>query len=365
MTVQHRLDVWMGSSNRWLGGKLPRDNNFDLIRLFGAFQVVLFHTTAHFHAPLVPPVSRVLALFPGVPIFFFISGLLVTSSLAQRSLSNYVEARARRIIPALWLAFLLAVAILAYFRQIELTRQFALWVMTQITIFQVYNPGMFRDFGVGVVNGSLWTIPVEVGFYCILPILVWSSACSRRRMTSILILAGAASFAVYCATLGSKHLVSKLIYVTPVAHLWLFAIGALFYLYFAEAYSLAKRIPVVAPLAVYLAFGLIVAPHLERPLSLMIGTPLMLSAIFSLGVAAPPVAATILRGTDISYGVYVFHMLVVNFLVAEGLGGWAAVLTAVGATTAIAWCSWTFVESRALGRRPFGRAPLKPAEVAP
>ena len=46
-----------------------------------------------------------------------------------------------------------------------------LWFVSQITIGQAYNPNFFRDIGVGVINGALWTITVEILFYIIVPII--------------------------------------------------------------------------------------------------------------------------------------------------------------------------------------------------
>lgn len=43
-------------------------NNFDLIRLFAAFQVLLLHTSYHLKVDI--GYGNLLKYFPGVPIFF-------------------------------------------------------------------------------------------------------------------------------------------------------------------------------------------------------------------------------------------------------------------------------------------------------
>jgi peptidoglycan/LPS O-acetylase OafA/YrhL len=345
-----------------IGPRIPRDNNFDLIRLLAALQVVFSHSTTHLSANVPSALNAIVSLFPGVPIFFFISGLLVTSSLAGRSLRSYAEARCRRVFPALWLAFALALLILALFRQLELSSKLALWAFTQVTVFQLYNPDMFRDFGVGVVNGSLWTIPVEIGFYCALPLLVWASRGSRRALTSILIGSALLSFGIHTVVAGSQSIVFKLIYATPLAHLWLFALGALAYIHFDILFPLVRRTNFLIPIGIYIVFGLLLGR--ANPAAELVATLLLTASVFSLGLAAPSVVR-VLRGNDLSYGIYLFHMLAVNVLVETGHFGWGAVCIAAASAIAMAWCSWTFVESRALGRRPTQSRPLKPAEVAP
>ncbi len=63
-------------------------NNFDLIRLFAAFQVALVHVFRIMEIETAWVGSFILHLFylfPGVPIFFFISGFLISRSYENNS----------------------------------------------------------------------------------------------------------------------------------------------------------------------------------------------------------------------------------------------------------------------------------------
>ena len=56
-----------------------RENSLDMLRLFAACQVAFMHTLGY----MMPEygsniVLRILGYFPGVPIFFFISGYLIS-----------------------------------------------------------------------------------------------------------------------------------------------------------------------------------------------------------------------------------------------------------------------------------------------
>lgn len=366
--------------NDWLGGSIPRDNNFDLIRLFAALQVATMHSINHLHGSFPGWAWDILILPEGVPIFFFVSGLLVTSSFARRSLRSYAEARGRRVFPALWLAFLIALCLLIAFGQIgapELSMPtFWTWVASQLTVFQVYNPQFLRDFGVGVVNGSLWTIPVEIGFYAILPMIVWlanrASGRPHRTLSILFVVLGLTSFAIHrwiAGHEGDLPLLYKMVKATPLAHLWLFAMGALSYLHLDRAMAASRwlnRFPLgyTYPALVYIVFRLTVGPALPATLEEMIAIPILMAGVFCLGFAAPSKAA-ILRGKDLSYSLYLFHMLAVNTFVALGLFGWGAIIPALTISLLAAWCSWTFVESKALHRSPAATVPLRPREVAP
>ena len=355
-------------------GGIDRNNNFDLIRLLAALQVAVLHSNRHLQAGLPTEVVRFLELFPGVPIFFFISGLLVTSSLATRPLRAYAESRARRIVPALWLAFLIGILILAAAGQVgpsELADPtFWAWVASQLTVFQVFNPDMFRDFGVGVLNGSLWTIPVEVGFYFILPVMALLAARgavegTRKRLTIILVLTGLISFVIHSLvwpTAEDASILVKLISVSPAPHLWQFALGALTYLHFGRVLSWARPLGRVqfgwlAPIVVYALAGWTLAPHLPEPLFVAVAYPVLMFGLVAAAVVAPP-RASLLGGFDISYGLYLFHMLAVNVAVALGfVGQWQAAVVAVAVSIVVAGLSWRFLESPVLRRSVRGPRP--------
>jgi peptidoglycan/LPS O-acetylase OafA/YrhL len=75
-------------------------------------------------------------------------------------------------------------------------------------------------------------------------------------------------------------------------------------------------------------------------------------AVIAGAYSAPQLSRRLLRGNDVSYGVYIYHMVVVNVLVELAAPGTVAVLLAVVvATCSIAWLSWMWVERPALRRK--------------
>jgi len=77
-----------------------RPNNFDLIRLLAAAQVAVVHAGEHLGA-LPPKVIMWLGLFRGVPIFFFVSGFLISQAVDRTTdYKQYAKNRILRVFPA-------------------------------------------------------------------------------------------------------------------------------------------------------------------------------------------------------------------------------------------------------------------------
>jgi peptidoglycan/LPS O-acetylase OafA/YrhL len=155
-----------------------RANNFQLIRMFAAAFVVLFHCYALTDHWTQEPLWRLAPELNfgvlGVRCFFVISGFLVTQSwLTRPHVRSFVAARALRIYPALVAATLFSIALAGAssalpwtaFLAHEQTRDYA-WRVA-LGWEMVYRlPGAFpaNPFP-HEVNGSLWTLPIELRLY--------------------------------------------------------------------------------------------------------------------------------------------------------------------------------------------------------
>lgn len=328
--------------------KFPKNNNLEWLRLLFALQVVIVHASKHIGFAIPQAIHR----FPGVPAFFFVSGFLIYSSYLNAPGLRYFENRFLRLFPALLFVTIggAAIALLSH-GWIDLLHnplKYITWFFSQITIGQAYNPAYFRDIGVGVINGSLWTITTEILFYISIPLIVWMERRFRFTVSLLLIL----SFFIY--SLGPQFL-SKAIYhdktyydfiaLTPIAWGWMFAFGILTSKHFNAIRRWLPYTPwLVVPMIAMAYFG---NGFLFNTTENRLGLIYFICYIaFVLWFAF--VLPYIRLNFDFSYGIYIWHMPVINFLLVIKLPNvWLTFFI----TFLAAAISWFLVEKPALRKK--------------
>jgi peptidoglycan/LPS O-acetylase OafA/YrhL len=339
----------------------PRYNNLDWLRLLFAAQVVVVHTLVHLRGDA----PGWLAHFPGVPAFFFVSGLLIYSTYVASDGADYWRNRFLRLFPALLVVTLggLSVVLAAHGWRDLMDRPalYGGWVLAQITLGQSYNPAHFRDVGVGVINGSLWTITTEILFYVCVPVIVYLERRSQWVVPALI----AASLAIYSfgpALLSASFAGDRTLYdavaLTPIAWGWMFGLGIMV----AKHYHNIAPVIRYLPLALIPLLGLILA-DVSGPLIGADGNRLGL-VYFACYMAlicwaAFGIPAVRLR-PDFSYGTYVWHMPVINLLLVLSVPN--PIPVAMVGTAIMAAASWYLVEKPS---QRFKRRSLRTVEERP
>ena len=305
---------------------INKNNLFDYIRLYASFQVLISHGSIALGFT-APKVISSFFIYRGVDIFFALSGFLVTISWINSgfNLKKYLISRCLRIFPALSISALISFLLLIIFDKYKFAFSFKgiLWLLSQVSFFTFWNPDELRDFGTGVVNGSLWTISVELQFYILLPFLIGIFIYFKKKYTwliSSLLLIIIASISVSinyfiprpdlvnptAASEGS--LLIKLLYASFAPYLCTFIIGILLALIMGYVgQKVSSRY--------FLFFGILILlindiPFINESLSLWI-YPIYTALIFiGIGLFTNPLPIKF----DISYGLYLYHMLVANFI---------------------------------------------------
>ena len=305
---------------------INRNNFFDYIRLYASFQVLIHHGSSALNYN-IPEIISIIFSYKGVPIFFALSGFLVTISWINSgfNLKKYLISRFLRIFPALWISALISFFMLIIFGRYNFAFSLKgiLWLFSQASFLTFWNPDELRDFGTGVVNGSLWTISVELQFYILVPLLIgffiyFKKKCAGLISYLFLIIIAAISVSINqfipslptgdgtAAREGS--LLIKLLYVSFAPYLCTFIMGMLLALIVAVfGQKVSSRY--------FLFFGIFIflldkIPSINASISLWI-YPIYTALIFvGIGLFTNPIPIKF----DISYGLYLYHMLVANFI---------------------------------------------------
>ena len=134
--------------------------------------MVLYHYTARGDItsfPLLAPLSQFGYL--GVPLFFMISGFVISASAENRTPAEFVVSRITRLFPAYWFGIGFTLAVMFLLEQNSLPIRQILMNMT-----------MLNDYlGIKNIDGVYWTLQVELKFYACIFLLLATKTFSKTR----------------------------------------------------------------------------------------------------------------------------------------------------------------------------------------
>lgn len=301
-----------------------------------------------------------------VQAFFVISGYLIFRSFDHsETIAGYFSRRLRRILPAYVITVIVA-AVLGGFVTVDTLSdyisaplfKYLLWNVSFLNFMQPTLPGVFETNLSSAVNGSLWTIKIELMFYAAVP----AAVLLIRKFGPPLVLG-----AMYVGSLVyiyAVHIVEqtssiKLPYEELArqlpGQLRFFVAGAL--AYYAAAY-LRQHALVVACLTL---MAWLVSPALTNP----VFTPIVIAGIF-VTIMHLPFDTTMKPIGDPSYGLYLFHFPIIQVFAQFGLlkeMNWLYPLLIYLMTFGLAVLSWRFVELPWI-RQPRPITPRSPSLIS-
>lgn len=313
----------------------------------------------------------VLALFPGVPLFFMVSGFLIADSyLNSTNLKEYFVKRGLRIYPALFLNILILelamyiggnmtgnhISIIQYivyfFTYVATAASGIASTLVGLKGADIYNQSaFFHDYPSGV----LWTLTVELSFYMLLPmVLFFKNTKVRNTLLSLLVLLSIA-ITLYISSYGAKEFyessaIAKLLHISILPYFWIFGLGVFMRLYWEsiQKYFVGYGIYYLGAYLLYsftmlYFFDTLGNYKTELYFSTIVQIILLAFAMFSMAFSYTQIKFN--RKIDLSYSTYLYHMLIVQILIGFGItGSWYLYFVVVGATFVIAYLSWTYIE---------------------
>lgn len=351
---------------------MPYRNNFDAIRILAASMVIWGHAYAILALPGTPKFMGSSVSTLAVKMFFVLSGYLVVGSwMSDPHPLRFAIKRILRIWPTLAVVVSLAACVLGPFvTTLGVSDYFSnpafVTYFLSLRMKIVYGlPGVFDgNLYPHAVNGSLWSLPVEVAMYLLvmaLGILVirgpqlWFSL-AWVGATLVLLAMQIAVFWVGKTFLDGVVFYSTLLKAALEVAPY-FMVGGC-------AWIWRKQIPFNPWVGVILALGghvLGLYGWISEPVMMLF----IAYAVLAIGSASTPVLKQAGRFGDVSYGLYLY-----GFPVAQALS-WAFgrsiplvghIVISILIALLFALASWHFVEKKALRLKPkSSRAPAMEA----
>lgn len=313
-------------------------NCLDFIRIIAAFQVMLGHEIEHLALPVGDLWGCFGVFFRGVPIFFVISGFLMWFSINRsRTYKEYLKKRFWRIYPELWLAVFIEIFMLILLYHDWIIRDILLFCFSQGTIFQFWTPDCLRGYGVGTPNGALWTIGVMIQFY----IVVWFFYKIMKKQTLLIWVLGLTvsfAFSYLCKYITQQwfdnEIVSKLYNQTFVEYFWLFYIGMLMAKFKEKCLIICRKYWLLFIGTAFFFF-------FHKQFDLFSGYYLFWSMFMTIGIIGFAYSYPRLSiSPDISYALFLYHMIVVNIFVHFRLiGSWIYAFEIIGISLLLSYIS--------------------------
>lgn len=295
-----------------------RENSISTLRIIAAIQVVYVHSMTHLGIEFPELLTNILKVFMGVPFFFATSGFLIWRSLdkySKEGYSKYIKSRFYRIYPELWIAVIISlISIIIFLEKIDWA-QFGLFTLGQCTVFQFWTPSFLRPFGCGTPNGSLWTISILIQFYIFaLPL----HRLLRKKRAFVWL--GGVIVAVLIKALNPliaellPTTIYKLYRITLIPHFYFFILGMFISEYWDKCKNIIKNKWWIFGILL-IAMIFFVRIDIDAESYGVMTYTLQFLTLIGFAYSCPQIRVK----RDVSYGVYLYHMIIINILLELGI----------------------------------------------
>jgi peptidoglycan/LPS O-acetylase OafA/YrhL len=325
---------------------MNNENNLNIIRFFLAYIVFISHfvflNNISFHNQLFENFATM-----AVNSFFLISGYLITRScINKKNIYEFYKKRILRIFPAYYL-MLFGILLFSIFEAKEdfvttKTIFYFLYNSLFLNFLSPTNPHLFSDNFTSIVNGSLWTIKIELCLYFIAPFLIKNI--EKRLILIIFFIALSTTWYVILSNDENKFF--NILAIQFPGQLRFFLTGSFVYLYF-DKIRLNRSYLI-------LSFAAGVFSYLYLEILYEIIQPILLAIfVFYFGLRSRRIHFI---KSDVSYGFYLFHFPIIQIFISRNNYDLSLANIFIIESVLIfilSFCSWNLIEKNfiKLGKR--------------
>lgn len=333
-----------------------KSNNFDIIRLVAALVVAFAHSYALARNESDPLTSFLSYGFSGtlaVWVFLVVSGFLIARSAESHRLSTFILSRFLRIYPGLFLiimveSFIIAPAVFNGSTS-EYWHVYMPFHLRNLMVWpqNPWLPNIFAGNPNQTINGSLWTIPLEMSFYILLVFLSYFVMAQKRIYLIVFVISIISALYLDYSGFGPGILTKK--YLVSGIDAYYFVIYAQFFVAGVCAWKYRGIIPISATHAVVALIALFAARN-SISANLVI-VPCLTYLVLYCGVVSGHGSRIQRRIGDLSYGCYIFAYPLTNCIVyatSRRLTSIEVFFVLLLFLIPLSWCSWEFLEKRCL-----------------
>lgn len=331
---------------------LKKENCFDFIRYF--FTISIF--IGHFYELANINKTWFISGATGVKAFFIISGFLIFySHIQKQNIKYYIKKRIRRILPPYILVIILCVLAGIFLTELSFknyisskeTYKYLIANLSFLNFIQPNLPGVFESNPISAVNGSLWTMKVEVMFYTSVPLIFLF----MKKINKIWIL-----LSIFIFTISYEYYFTML-YEQTNNNIYLLIrkqIGSQLIYFYSGTFILLYFDKFIKYLKCFFLIAVIIYFYQNYNILFSIFEPLALATIL-IGIAYNLKYLNFLRKYDnISYGMYLYHYPIIQTIIyydIQNLNIYLAFFLAFILTILVSILSWKFVEKPIINKK--------------
>ena len=286
---------------------------------------------------------RFIAPGPAVAAMFVISGFLVTASYERtQDLPKFYIKRIFRIYPALMAVVIIPVLIYSVMGMVLFDlKSFGLYLLKSLAYASGGSAFLPKD---AIGNGSLWTIPIQMQFYLLTPVLYKvikkNKPGNNAAMLALFLILNLVSPEVEARL---PHIIKQIYSKSCIPYVYMYLFGMICYCYFDILIPMfCKHVRFIGILYIIVHWVL----QLDFLYAWKYINPISSFLIMSFAIGMAYRLGKIKLACDVSYGMYLWHLPAVDILhVVIGVKYSMVMLISVWIISLLfGWCSRRLIE---------------------